>query len=746
MGRSVRTASILCALCGAALARPADLPARIGRALDWPQELAVRDSLRSVHPRLRSRWLADRGLSTGNFMPVRLPDSGSGLRLVGKWGRGPANEVTGRESLVVLTLGSEVALLDCSDRSTPSVLSEVQLDFPAYQSVIRGSLLVTGGWGRIELWRVTDAEQPEFLGGLAANVLDFCVRDTLLCFVSGDSFRVWSIADPARPHQLGARPDSGRATAVTGNTVALVLRNGIGFVDVSDPRHPQRVGLYGGSVLSAAARGSICVATFDLGGVPPQLSVEVVDVSDPAAPTRLGVLNGVGGYDVDLLDTFALVSGWSQGFGFEYAALSISDSTHPRLLGTCATPGSNYGVWFDSARRAVYIADWREGLAVIDATSLVIDTTVLVADEARDVSVDAGRAYISDYTAGLRVLDVTDPARPVETGGLDSANVGCRSAVARDSFAYAGWTPMPYLRSIDVTDIHHPQMAGGCQGLNEAEDMVLRDSLLYIAARLRFWILNVARPRQPVLVGSCVLPGDVWDLDVEDTLAYVTSSSLIVVNISRPDSPFITATWTAMVGVDAVDSIMYTVGSGYVWSVSMARPSQPVVLDTLRIPSWVSDIVVEGSRAYAGGVVLHVLDVSDPRDLREVGQWTPPHEFRRLLAAGPHVYAVCYDAGVCVLETTAVGVRESEAAGRLKRLRLWPIPARDRVSLDIGGPDGPVGWRVHDVAGRVVLQGHSATEGGAFSIAVAGVPAGVYLVTVGPAADAEYRALLVRSQ
>ena len=75
---------------------------------------------------------------------------------------------------------------------------------------------------------------------------------------------------------------------------------------------------------------------------------------------------------------------------------------------------------------------------------------------------------------------------------------------------------------------------------NQPQDMVLRDTLVYVAENARFQIVNVARPREPVLVGSCVLPFASHGLDLEDSLAFVgNTTSLQIVNIARPSNPVV---------------------------------------------------------------------------------------------------------------------------------------------------------------------------------------------------------------
>ncbi len=709
--------------------------AGLSAELDYRQHGAVQESLSRVPPKWRYQWLQSRDIDVPGVTRYRPASTDSGLRLVGKYGRGRSWDVEGQDSIVALALGSEVALFNFADPSRPELLSETQLDYLPAQAIIGDNLLFTGRNG-IDIWNVSDPQQPLRLSHLPYIVSGFAVTDSLLCFVSGDSFYCYNVANPAAPARLGACRDSGYVVTATSAVAVLLTRDLLAFIDITNPRAPRRAGGFGGNPLAAQARGSLLCATFANPNQPSASQFKTIDIRDPAHPVQLASLDSVCGVGLCLTGQYAFTSGRAH---YEpMRIVNIADSARPFVAGELALPssGEGWGTWADLGRNRAYVAWDYCGLQVIDIASIsspVLDTALLVADMALDITVDGNRAYVAACRAGLRVLDVSDPANPVELGGFDTiaSTVESRTVVARDSFAYIGWWPLPAFRVVSVADPSNPQQVATCSVPTIPEDMVLRDTLIYGAGRLRFFVVNVARPRQPVLIGSCVLPGDVWDLDIEDTLAYVTSSTVVVVNIARPNNPFITATWRTMVALDVVDTILYTIGSSYVWSVDMTQPSQPAVLDSLAIPSWVSDIAVEGTRAYAGGVVAHVLDVSDQRNLREVGRWTPPQAFRRLLATDQYVYAACYDAGVCILETTAVGVAEAPVAGaRLLEVYVRPSPTSGRAAIELA-PNVDCAVSVLDATGRRIQLAPSChRDGRVVSLDITRLRGGVYFVEV----------------
>jgi hypothetical protein len=706
-------------------------------------EMTVMDSLRSVPPKGRLEWMHERGIEMPGYAGTAMPDSG--LTLVGKWGRGPAAEVTGKDTFVVLTLGSEVALLSFANPDSPRVLSEIQFPSLVAQSCLRDSLLYTSSNADLEIWNVADPTQPVRRGQVPGPVGDFWIRDTFLYFIRRDTFHAFSIANHASPRELGSAPEAGSATSGSGNTVVVCQSTGFAFVDVSNPASPHEVGSYPcGNALSATARGNLVCASYMETSYPYPARFITLDISDPANPYQLGRLNDAGGFDIFLDSSLAFVSG--RGPGVEnpqpFQILSIADSTHPALVDSCRTTNDyNWGVWANLHLHRALVADDYDGLAIVDISDInnsVLDRWVLSAGPAVDVHVDGQYCYVASQISGLRLLDVSDPTRPFCISGLDTAfvNEGCNTVTARDSFAYVAWWPNPFFRTVSVADPFRPQIVAGCTLFNVAEDAVLRDSFVYCAEDYRFQVVNVARPRQPQVVGTCALPERSREVILSDTLAYVaTLAGAAVVSIARPQNPHVIGTWPRdAMGIDLRDTILYAVTyssptEDALFSLSVANPAAPYVLDSVTVPRTMHDVLVADTIAYVGGWEMRLVSVADPRNLRLLDErWVPPSYIRRLVYEPPYIYVVATYGGVCIMETLQTGVAEpvelrTPAAG----ISVTPSITRRCIRVRAVGEGEPLALEVHDVMGNRVAARLSLT-GGLYLVDLQNLPAGVYLV------------------
>ena len=675
------------------------------------------------------------------------PDS-FGLRCVGRWSYGPSLRVSLRvasgDTLVCLTRGSGASLIRFRSpgRLTLDLISDIDCYGIVSRAIIRDTIVFCGirdGGTGIEIWDASNPERPRRLSYThLPNVVDIAVKDSFLYAVSfDDSFRIFNVSDPGNPIQVGALVDSLLSSAslcVNGNYCYLAEQYGLQIIDVSNPRSPRRVAKIGGfEALSVSVRDTLCYVGTTTS--PDEFALRVYNVRNPALPYPVGSLSGVAAYDIYLPPTCDTVL-----YTPRLHIINITNPRYPRQIGFIDCPGWDYGVAVVPALNYALVADYHKGLVAVNIVSPnapLIDTTVFPADHVRDIVIDGDRAYLASYLSGFQILDVSNPASPSFLGGYDTViEYTVNSVAARDSFAFVSW-PRPRLISIDVSDPGMPLRAGNCANMfAPPEDMVLQDSFVYCAACARFEVVNIARPREPVLVGGCRAVGGV-EVVVRDSFAYTVARAVEIINIARPDSPFVHSTITGhkATGIAIYDSFLYlpyVYDTLYVYSV--ANPSAPYLLSFVPTGVWPSDVVIDGSLLFLGTVSgkIETYDISSPAQPRRVASITAPCYVDRLYSAGGYIYAVMYDAGVAIYETTAIGICERFTDGNQGNclFRILPNPTKGAIYLSL--PDGNLTrLRVFDATGRCVknVQAPSETQlEQPYRLDLSPLSAGVYFV------------------
>lgn len=704
----------------------------------------VSDSLRDVEPWQRRQWLAERGLQDYYKAQSWRPTADSGLRCVGRWSYGPSVKVsiraTADDTIVCLARGSGASIIRfrSQDSLTLDLLSDINCNGIVSRAIIDDTLVYCGmnqGGTGIEVWGVSDLTSPYRLSYVyLPPIMDIAVKDTFL-YATGyvqDSLRIFSVADPRNPVQVGACSDFGYPMCVSGDYCYLADQYGLNIVDVSNPASPHRIGGIGGfEALAVAVRDSLCyVGTYDGSN----FALRVYDVRDPAIPFPVGSLAGIEVHDIYLPSTCDSVL-----YTPKLHVINIADPTNPRQIGFVDCPGWDYGVQVVPALSVALVADYADGLVAVDVSSPqvpAIDTLLYAADAAEDIHVDNDRVYVASRDAGLVIVDASDPAHPFALGRCDSVGMSAEmmTATACDSFAFIGWRWPQRFKSVDVHDPGVPEIAGGVQIFNPPKDMVLRDTLIYIAEQGRLQIVNVARSRQPVLVGSCnTQDGTYFGLAVQDSFAYLIAGMLEVINVSQPTNPTIVSrVAVAGSGVAVRDTFVY-VPYGYdtLRVYSAANPKQLRLLGIAPLQSFAWDVAVAESVAVvATDKGLEAFSLEDPAHPHWRAAISTPYGPRRVVYEAPHFYTAMLNAGVSVYSAESLGLQEVAGPALPPiRFRALPNPVGVRGLVWLDGVKGEVILR--DVSGRVVTAAViDGNDDRSRSLDLSELASGVYFVEV----------------
>jgi len=663
------------------------------------------------------------------------------VRLVGKWGRGPAASVTGRDTLVFLALGSEVAVFNCVNAHNPRIVNEIQCRYVVDRVILKDSLLYAVLQGGIEVFNIANPQSVNRVKYFPITVVDMCIQDSLAYTISADSFKAYRIVAPDSFQRLGACADSGYYIAADSGFAYLCDRWGLYVIDATDPTSPHQA-----TILTGAQTGAVLIDSgycyYTTASASPN-SFRIADVSDPYLPQEVGYLDGRAAYDLFKLSYFVYLPG--------YYIIDVSTPSFPTQVGSTSYGGN--GVWTRTWSSYSFIAADYNGFAVVDITDPVhpvLDTVTAGANAAYDVCTDRELAYVADNYCGMKVVELASPTNPREIGSYDTTGQApwAQAVAARDSFAYLPTQfPGTVFRTIDISSPDNPRLAAWRPtGVGRA--CILRDSLAYVAEDGQLVIFSIANPRNPRLVGSCGLRDASFGLAVRDSLAYVANGNyLAIVNVADPANPDTIGSLRPPGGAldVALKDTFAFVASGCVNTVSIANPVAPYLVATCSIPQRAKCIALDGNLLYVGecpySTMLRVLDISDPAALTQVGYYTMPDHVWRVVCDSPYVYAACLSAGVLIMETTSTGaVTEASPVLPVRpALELTPNPASSFVDIRLEvnqSTNTRNAVRLYDAAGRVVLDVPYVTGRGeqprSQRIDISALPDGCYFVSVEP--------------
>ncbi|RME94231.1 MAG: hypothetical protein D6766_06325, partial [Verrucomicrobia bacterium] len=232
------------------------------------------------------------------------------------------------------------------------------------------------------------------------------------------------VSDPAEPVLLAVHETEGPAkdVAVT-NHLAFVAEGeaGLSILDVGDPAHPVRIGRHAveGDARRVVVTGNLALVGGDFPVDDGRAGTMVLDVSDPTHPVTVGhqpagsealAVSGrlaIGDVSTRLSLLFDVTQPSGPGWGLLMPAYSTGK---PALAGGLAVMA--YPDWYLTSGGRVALFD------VSDPANTVWLADWYSGGTPHDLAISGRVAFVTQGTAGLSILDISNPAWPTWIGGF----------------------------------------------------------------------------------------------------------------------------------------------------------------------------------------------------------------------------------------------------------------------------------------------------------------------------------------
>ncbi len=429
-------------------------------------------------------------------------------------------------------------VVDVSDPAKPKQLVTYVSASWAYDVVVaRGAAFVTLGDEGLVILDISNPADPAQLGKIDTDGWSYGVtlnEDATQAYVAdgGGGLTVVNVEDLTRPTPSGTvkAPHIVNGVALTGNILVLACGKG-GMATAQLPvkgKDDSVVGQLGGSVETVAAAGSVLY--LGVGG-----RMVALDLSNPADPQWIGQSPVLQGQvkEIALNEQMAFLAADRGGLH----VLDLTQAGYPELY-SLKTSGSAQTVTLFEDK--LYVSDSIEGIGGLDAANPEVWGANGAYRELADYRSLAARdnlLFVSDIN-GLKILDFSSKTFVAGQLKLPDADMGDLVLSGDLLFLACGGEGV---RAVDISNPAKPVVVGQIDTQGWARGLALSGSTLFVADSFGgLKVLDVSDPAKMREMAKLELGGgDVTAAAVNGEYLYLAAGSggLYVVNVARPASP-----------------------------------------------------------------------------------------------------------------------------------------------------------------------------------------------------------------
>jgi photosystem II stability/assembly factor-like uncharacterized protein len=602
----------------------------------------------------------------------------SHLELLGGWPYGSTIGVDADASrqVVLRGHGGLVEIVDISNPSRPRVISQLNVGPGQVNGIkIIGNLAYFAGGTKFFIADISDLHNPQIIGscgGLLSNIRDLDISGNH-AFVSDYHYglRVIDISMPTAPAVVGSLPLPDCRTRLVrafGNIVYVTRYThvarpygvaGLSIVDVSDPAHPvERTFLQNLSVgdLAVDKTGRYL---FVMGQ---NTSLKIYDVLNPAAPIEVASYGGT--FSPGGIKVIGDRAYFTDAYQNKAVILDISDPIHPVEISIFQFLDSTALARPAAAGNLCLVPSWYDALRIVDFSNLGSPAQVGILETvglSNHADVANGQAYVATSRTTsdrLKVLNLANLSNITQTASLETS-YGINDVVANGIRAYLAGGGAG-LRAIDISNPARPVEDGSSLSAPQAQDIVISGNYAYVADGYNgLKIFDIRTPGKPGLLGACPTSGYAYQLAVSGTYAYLAcdTQGLRIIDISDPQNPHIVGSRVFSesaynVAVSANHAYVVNYNNDIIWVVDVSNPANPVERASRNVYFCYGDIGFSGRYMFVPNTFfgLKIFDISDPANPVEVAIDRRLASACDVIVRENLIYVVDRDAGLYVLE------------------------------------------------------------------------------------------------
>lgn len=340
--------------------------------------------------------------------------------------------------------------------------------------------------------------------------------------------------------------------------------------------------------------------------------------------------------------------------------LDISNPTNPHKVIEIGHPGSTgRGVVVDTL---FYFTTGHYGLWIYNVANASVPCLLGICktDNARSVAVAGNYAFVANGNNGLVIIDISEPSMPVQVSTL-YLQAPAVDIVIVDTLAYIA--ALGKLVIVNVADAYAPVVVGSWNPhgpFDYVRSVQVQSDFAYVANfDLGLWVIDISNPQTPISIDSITF-GLAMDVDINGNYAYCAAedNGVVIINITDPYNIFIEGMLDTPGSAHGICYFGYHVSVADVFSTRIidvtdaANPIEVGVYNNLTY--FAQDVAISGNFAYVayGEDGLRIVDISNPYFPQEVGFVDTPDNARGIAVLGNYAYIADFNSGLRIIDVT----------------------------------------------------------------------------------------------
>jgi hypothetical protein len=291
-------------------------------------------------------------------------------------------------------------------------------------------------------------------------------------------------------------------------------------------------------------------------------------------------------------------------------------------------------IFGDSASGPVWcFTTWPDNMIYVGGYEIGSDASAIYAQ--------GNYAYVGTSEPSLRIIDISNPANPVQTGRLDDS-LSILAVAAQGDYAYLATDT--YFLTLNVSDPANPTYVSRFDS-PYIKAISVTGNYAYLADYYDgLKVVDISDPSFPNQVGSLGVynASDVW---VEGIYALVSEEnrSLEIIRVNDPANPTLAGEYrsSSVHDVCARGNYAFFTNHYELRILDVSNPAVPVEIGDIPLSTFPNDIHASGDYVYLATNYngVQVFDVSNPSDAHMAGVRIDPGFTQHVYALGEYIYA-----------------------------------------------------------------------------------------------------------